>query len=57
MMNLVFRLFGLVLILTALSTTARATPATPEIDPGSAGSALTLLVGGLLIVRDRFRGK
>jgi hypothetical protein len=27
----------------------------PEIDPGSAFSALTLMVGGLLLLADRFR--
>jgi hypothetical protein len=29
----------------------------PEIDPGSAFSALTLLTGGLLLLSDRIRGK
>jgi hypothetical protein len=29
--------------------------AAPEIDPSSAVSALTLLVGGLVVVRGRFR--
>lgn len=30
---------------------------TPEIDAGSAASALTLLVGGAMLLRDRFRAK
>jgi hypothetical protein len=29
----------------------------PEIDPGSAFSAFTLLTGGLLLLADRFRAK
>ena len=29
----------------------------PELDPGSIAGALTLLVGGLLIIRDRRRQK
>jgi hypothetical protein len=36
---------------------AQATFSTPEIDPGSASSALTLLAGGALILVDRLRGK
>ena len=49
--------FGLVFI--ALSATAHAVPpaSVPEIDPGSALSALTLLSGGLLILVDRRRTK
>ena len=50
---------GFMLILTAMSGVARAfNPiATPEIDPGTAGSALTLLAGGLLILKDRLRAR
>jgi hypothetical protein len=29
----------------------------PELDPGSVGSAITLLAGGLMILRDRMRRK
>jgi hypothetical protein len=47
---------GLALMLTALSTPAWAVPhLTPEIDPGSMGSALTLLFGGAMLLRRRFR--
>ncbi len=44
------RVLGLALIVAGISATASATPPvlTPEIDPGSMGSALTLLVGGAL---------
>ena len=41
----------------AMAGVARADLAVPEIDPGTAGSALTLLAGGLLILKDRLRGK
>ena len=48
---------GLMLVLTALAATATAggpLPA-PEIDPGSMGSALTLLLGGALLITGRSR--
>jgi hypothetical protein len=47
------------LVISALAGVARAfNPVVgPEIDPGMAGSALTLLAGGMLILKDRFRGK
>jgi hypothetical protein len=32
-------------------------PGVPEIDPGSMMSALTLLIGGALMLTDRFRRK
>jgi hypothetical protein len=49
---------ALLLVTLSLNTSAMAVdlPA-PEIDPGSAGSALTLLVSGVLILRDRIRRK
>jgi hypothetical protein len=49
-------LFILVLATPALAGWVRPSPA-PELDPGSMASAVTLLVGGLLILRDRRRRK
>lgn len=49
---------GLALVLAACSGTAFASPpplGAPEIDPGSMGSAVALLTGGILLVADRFR--
>ncbi len=52
-----FKLAGLLMVLTACAGTAAAVdlPAVPEIDPGSMTSAVTLLVGGLLLLGDRLR--
>jgi hypothetical protein len=45
---------GYVCLFFAISNVAFAGfPNTPEVDPGSAASALTLLVGSLLVVTDR----
>ena len=47
---------GFGMILAALSTAAWALPhASPEIDPGSMASALTLLTGGVLMLTERKR--
>ena len=47
---------GLALVMAAVASPAYALPPpTPEIDPGSVGSAAALLVGGLLILTDRLR--
>lgn len=49
---------GLGLVLAAAANTALAKygpQGTPEIDPGSTAGALTLLVGGLLVLRSRGR--
>jgi hypothetical protein len=46
---------GLLLVLTACAGTALARDTTPEIDPASATSALTLLIGGLLMITGRRR--
>ncbi len=51
---------GLMLVLTLLAGFANANPqppplSTPEIDPGSIGSALTLLMGGAFLVTGRSR--
>ena len=58
-MKILCKALGLTLVVAAMSVVARATPpnAIPEIDAGTAGSALTLLTGGMLILKDRFRGK
>ncbi|MGQ0635588.1 MAG: hypothetical protein ACT4QC_13320 [Planctomycetaceae bacterium] len=51
---------GFALVLTALAPNAFALFAdehAPEIDAGSAASALTLLLGGAALLRDRFRAK
>jgi hypothetical protein len=45
---------GAGMILAALSASASAVPlGTPEIDPGAMASALTLLVGGMLMIAGR----
>jgi hypothetical protein len=46
---------GFGMILAALSTPAWAIPLTPEIDPGSMASALTLLIGGAFLITGRSR--
>jgi hypothetical protein len=47
---------GLGLVWSAFGATALAR-GTPEIDPGSASSAVTLLVGGMLLLKGRLVGK
>jgi hypothetical protein len=37
--------------------TARATPIIPELSPGEIGGAMTLLSGGLLLLRERLRAR
>ena len=46
------KLIAMALFLIGAAGVALATP-TPEIDPGSAGSALALLGGALLVIRGR----
>ena len=49
---------GAGLLLTGLSSVALALVAdTPEIDAGSAASALALISGGVMLLRDWFRAK
>jgi hypothetical protein len=52
---------GLLLMVAALGAPALANEGdegvVPEIDPGSMAGALTLLVGGTLMLTDRFRRK
>ena len=47
------KILGMALVFAAVSGMALATPLVPEIDPGSAGSALALLTGALLVIRGR----
>lgn len=47
------RLLGLSLLLAGAAGSAFANVAAPEIDGGSAASALVLLSGGLLVLRTR----
>ncbi len=51
------RIFGLMIVVAGMSSIARADTPLPEIDPGTAGSALTMIIGGLFLIRDRFRTK
>jgi len=46
------KILGMAFLLVAVSGLALAT-AVPEIDPGTAGSALALLTGALLVIRGR----
>ncbi len=60
MIRYVRKACGLVVVLAAISSIAYAIPpppSTPEIDPGSMLSALTLLSGGLLLITDRRKSK
>jgi hypothetical protein len=43
------------LILMGAAAAAMAVTASPEIDPGAAGSALALLAGAALVIRGRRR--
>ena len=49
------RFCGMILLFVAAAAVLAATPvgAAPEIDPGSAGTAIALLSGLLLVVRSR----
>ncbi len=50
------RYIGLAIIFVSVSVSAFATPQTssvPEIDPGSAASAVALLSGGFMVLRAR----
>jgi hypothetical protein len=51
---------GFALMVAALGRVAHAQtapPNLPEIDAGTAGSALALLIGGAMLLKDRFRMK
>jgi len=50
------RALGYFLIFTAIAGTALAGPApVPEVDPGTAGGAIALLLGGYLVAIGKFR--
>ena len=49
------KLLGMALLLVGVSSFASAIYSVPEIDAGSAGSALALLSGAVLIIRSRRR--
>jgi hypothetical protein len=57
LINATSKAFGLVLVLTAFASTAAARNGVevPEIDPSSLAGAVTLIVGGTLLLKDRFR--
>lgn len=46
---------GLALVMSALASSAHAVVDVPEIDPGSMGSALTLVIGGAMMLTSRVR--
>lgn len=50
---------GFALVLTAMASCAFAigNPDTPEIDAGSAASAITLLTAGMLMLKEKFARK
>jgi len=52
---LIFKAFGFALVLTAFAAPAWAKMSNPEIDPGLATSAMTLLGGGLMMISSRRR--
>ena len=48
---------GLALLSAGIGSIAFGTPATPEIDAGSAANAMALLTGGATLLRDWLRSK
>jgi hypothetical protein len=49
------KLLGSMLLLIGMASWAFGTPAVPEISPASAGSAIALISGALLVMRGRNR--
>jgi hypothetical protein len=47
----VMKVLGMMMLFVAVSGLALAQVQTPEIDPGSAGTAVALLSGALLVIR------
>jgi hypothetical protein len=47
------KLLGCLLLLTGLASFAFAVPVAPEISPASAGSAIALISGAVLVMRGR----
>ena len=54
LVRLLMQVAGIMLVLEACAGNALAVVA-PEIDPGAAWSAITLLAGGVLVLRVRLR--
>ena len=52
-MNKIYAILGVALLVAGSSTAAMAVPAVPEVDPGTAGSAIALVSGMLLLARAR----
>lgn len=52
-MKNVYRIFGAALLVAGSTGVALASPAVPEIDPATAGSAIALVSGVLLLARAR----
>jgi hypothetical protein len=49
------KILGIVMMFVGVSGLALAQTQAPEIDPGSAGTAVALLSGALLVIRARFK--
>ena len=49
------RILGVMMFVAALSSVAHAGSTVPELDPGSAASALLLLGGAVLVIRGRIK--
>jgi len=47
------KLIGSILLLIGVGTAVFATPSVPEINPASAGSAIALISGAVLLMRGR----
>jgi hypothetical protein len=54
MSTVIRKSLGIFLVFAAFSPLAQAAHFTPEIDPGSAASALTMCAGGMMLMIDRF---
>jgi hypothetical protein len=47
------KVLGMTMLLVGMASILSASPATPEINPASAGSAVALLSGTLLVLKSR----
>jgi hypothetical protein len=56
-MKTLHRILGLMIVVAGMASVANADNGAPEIDPGTASSAMTLIIGGLFLIKDRFTGK
>jgi hypothetical protein len=55
LVRLLMQVAGVMLVFEACAGKTLASIGVPEIDPGAAGSAITLLAGGVLLLRSRLR--